>query len=381
MKSTSVAVGQQPKHLPLVNHMPTRPCEQDEFFISCYENEVPFFAECELDRLYGNFFSTVAQFKVYERIENASTYVVRRKGMVVTVFVFCREMRTVRVINEGIKIEADDMYRFCRYIFDTYKEIEVVTFYAVQVFSGKFYYPSQRVNCLEDIVLALPCKTEEYLTSLGKATRKTIKNYMSKFKRNFPSFRNASYVKEEASEQHIREIIGFNRIRMSRKNKVSAFDEEATKRIVQMVKVCGLVTIATIDGKICAGSISYRVGDNYFMHVCAHDPVYDDYRLGILYCYLTICECIARGGKECHLLWGRQAYKFSLLGVQRDLDHVLVYRSRVHFVLNIGIACRATMKGKIRQVTLWLQEAKHQNGLGAQLVVKSWDMLKKLRHR
>lgn len=94
-----------------------------------------------------------------------------------------------------------------------------------------------------------------------------------------------------------------------------------------------MLSLLRLDGRICAGTINFRAGDNYFLEVIAHDPAYNDYRLGTLCCYLTICECIAREGKEYHFLWGAHDYKFRLLGVQRELDHLTIYRSRRHALL------------------------------------------------
>ena len=53
------------------------------------------------------------------------------------------------------------------------------------------------------------------------------------------------------------------------------------------------------------------------MHVIAHDPGFDQARLGLLCCYLSICESIRRGMREYHLLSGRYDYKRRLRGQQR----------------------------------------------------------------
>lgn len=112
----------------------------------------------------------------------------------------------------------------------------------------------------------------------------------------------------------------------------------------------------TIDGQVCAGTINYRVADNYFLQVVAHAPAYDDYGLGTLCCYLTICECIARRGDEYHFLWGRYEYKYRLLGVERDLSHLLIYRSRLHMALNGRTTLRHLYGGKMYELRDWMEQ-------------------------
>src|SRR5207245_3753907 len=135
-------------------------------------------------------------------------------------------------------------------------------------------------------------------------------------------------------------------------------------------KMYGLVGVATVDGRVCAGVICSRSAANYFMHVIAHDPTYDEYRLGKLCCYLTICECINRGGKEFHFLWGRYEYKYRLLGVQRDLDHLTVYRSRAQFLLNGNLVLKNAYKGYGRQAKRWLLDPKRADSLIGKIATK-----------
>jgi hypothetical protein len=132
-------------------------------------------------------------------------------------------------------------------------------------------------------------------------------------------------------------------------------------RVFSMVKGCGgIVSLATLDGNICAGQISYRVGKNEFGAIIAHDPEYNDYWLGVITCYLTISDCISHGGKEFHFQWGRHEYKYRLLGVQRDLDNVHVYRSLKFMVLNGDIVIVSTCRAFMRGIKLWLLDPKNR---------------------
>src|SRR4051794_21524064 len=80
--------------------------------IRSYDNEVPAFAEAELERLYECLMSTLARFDIYAAAPGASTYVVREHGQVTTLFLFRHERNQVIVYNEQMPLAAADIRRF-----------------------------------------------------------------------------------------------------------------------------------------------------------------------------------------------------------------------------------------------------------------------------
>jgi len=342
--------------------------------IQCYDNDVPPFIGATLERLYGNLFSSVAYYRVFGGADNASTYVVRDGKNIVCAWLFRRHRNTVRVINEGIHVDQDDVLRFASYIFGRYPGVNVISFHAVRPNMVDLPMPFQRFNCLEDMVLTLPSSAENYTRSMGRSTRSYIHRYMNKLKRDVPGFEFRVLTAGEIDEEHIRYIIGLNRLRMASKGKESINDEDTTRRITRLAQECGLVGVIMVDGRICAGSINYRAGMNYFLETLAHDPEWDDYRLGTLCCYLTICECIARGGSEYHFLWGQDEYKSRLLGVQRDLDDIVIYRSWLHMVLYGKLVMLHAFHGAVRRARVWVRATRRRNDLSGRLVTRLWRL-------
>jgi CelD/BcsL family acetyltransferase involved in cellulose biosynthesis len=198
-------------------------------------------------------------------------------------------------------------------------------------------------------VLRLPDTADAYLASLGKATRKNFKYHGNRLKRNYPELAFRVFIDGDIPSAYVRDIIELNRARMMTKNKSSEIDDEETARLTRLVRESGLVSVMILDGKVVAGTVCSRVGANYFMHINAHDPAYDDARLGKLCCYMTICDCIERGGKEFHFMWGRFEYKYLLLGVQQDYDELIVYRSRASMLRNGRTALRTAYQGYSRE--------------------------------
>jgi hypothetical protein len=325
--------------------------------IAVYENEVPDFVEAELERLYAHLFSSLARFSLYSGLANTGTYVVRRDGQVVTLLLFKRERERVVVLNEMFEISEEEVRRFARVMFNTGRSTALIVFTSIRTALSGLPCPYQCFNACEDFLLTLPETAEQYRTLLGKNMRRNVKRYTDKLRHDFPTFRYRAYPQEQVNEAQLRELLALHLRRMNGRQKVSAIDEQETQRLLRLVRQCdGLIGIATIEDRICGGEICCRIGSHYFMLVIAHDPAYDDYWLGTLCYYLTICECIGRGGKYCHFLWGRYDYKYRLLGVQQDLDRVVIYRSRLQWLRHIDTVCKIALNAGRRQAGLWVQQ-------------------------
>jgi CelD/BcsL family acetyltransferase involved in cellulose biosynthesis len=185
---------------------------------------------------------------------------------------------------------------------------------------------------------------------------------MNKLRRDYPVVRHEVCEKESISEDQVRRIVALNHARMQGRHRASYIDEAEVSRILSMVRRYGLVTQVRIDEHVRAGAIHLRIGNHYFLQVIAHDCAFNDYGLGTLCCYLAICECIARGGDEYHFLWGRYPYKYRLLGRQRKLQHIALYRDRTKFALHGKlVAANAWSAVRFRKHD-WLMDHLHQSG-------------------
>ncbi|MFL6674584.1 MAG: GNAT family N-acetyltransferase [Massilia sp.] len=302
--------------------------------IRFYDNQVPAFVEAELERLYQCLMTTVARFDAYKAAPNASTYVVREQGQVTALFLFRRERYHVTVYNEQLAIPPAQINRFADAVFARYPSVWLISFYAIDTNAGAIAYPLQRVECLEDIRLALPASADDYLSKLGKNTRAGIRYAHRQLLRDFPSFRFEFYSKGEVNERQLRQVIAFNQARMHAKGQTSTYDDGGIEQLFQLVRQYGLVGVATIESRVCAGAICCRVGSHYHLCVLAHDSRYNLYQLGKLCCYFSIADAIERGCTHYHFGWGRFDYKFKMLGQLKALHRIELYRSRPRMLQN-----------------------------------------------
>lgn len=320
---------------------------------------LPAFVGEALDRLYGNIHSSLAHLAVYGGIESVThVCIVRGSRDIDGIFLYRIDGDTAQVINEGMQLEEEDVTRFAAHVFASFPQVDTISLHAVHTDITRLRLPFQRHVCTANIVLSLPPSSQEYLASLGKNTRRNIRRYMDKFVRDFPGFRFDIFERDAVQPEHVRGIMDLNRARIAGKNKIYSIDNEE-ERIIALAQACGLVGVATIDGRICGGAVGYLAGDNYFFKVIAHDPQYNAYSAGILCCYLMICACIERGCKEYNFMWNEYEYKFALGAVRRDLDHLTIYRSHLQRLLHARTVVRNVLDAaRYRAALLMEQEGK-----------------------
>lgn len=353
--------------------------KNDGIVIEFFDNNVPSFVEDEMEKIYGSLFSSLKRIRLYKGLDDVHTYVVRKQGSVISILLFRRENQAIHVMNEFIELQAIDISLFSQFVFSNFKSISIIFFSAIKLSAKNLTFPYQKYDSTEDMILNLPGSVPEYLEKLGNSTRRNIKRYVNKIEREHPSFEFKFFEKGAVTQQHIEQIIEYKITAMTKKGKKTRADQLEVGRILDMVKTCdGLIGIAEIEGQIRGGEIICRVGDNYFSMIGAHDLTYDKYSLGTISCYLTVCECIARKGKNFHFLWGRESYKKRLLAVQEEFQNVIVYRSALHMIKNSNVALNELCKASIRKVKFWLLDRRDEHGFISRAAIKAMRNIRRI---
>lgn len=324
---------------------------------SCYLNEIPSFVETELVKSYETLHSSLPFFRTYRSIEQASCYVGRRDGCPNTVLLFTFNNNRVEVLNEMIELEQAEVNRFANYIFTKFAQIDVIRFKAVKTSMQESVFPVQQYNSKDTFLIALPGTPQEYTDSITTSTRADIRRQTKHILRDFPSFTSEFFVNGDISEEHIRKIIAFSERKINAKGVKFAHDVE---RITALARVCGFVNVLLVNGRVCAGSVNYRVGSSYFGDVTGYDPEFEKYSVGKLCVHRTICESIARGGKKFYLGGGVFEFKNKLSGVLLGMDELQIYRSRVKMLLNVDTVARTFIVSWVGKVRKMLHQHKQE---------------------
>jgi hypothetical protein len=321
----------------------------DDVSITCYDNVPPSLGP-ELEQLYHHLNSSLCHYAVARRARDACAYVARRGDQPVAIFLFERGHRHVDVFNEMMQVAPGEIERFAGFIFDRFPAVARISFSKIGTDVAPLSRPRQQYGHTEDIVVTLPGTVDAYLSSLSAKTRYNLRHQMKALTADFPGFAFAAFENAAIAEHHVSALIDLKKANMADKRVKFGISAEERAWITERAKTNGLLVVALLDGKVCGGSLSFCLGEHYFAHVNGYDPRFAKYSVGMLCCYAAMRETIQRGAKEAHLSWGRNQYKFKLLGVAREMANLDIYRSRMAYCRHVGrVLGIALREGAARQ--------------------------------
>jgi hypothetical protein len=293
---------------------------------SIYADCIPPFAEQGLEDLYGSLYASLPQLQ-YNDLARVHTYAAWRDGQLSTLLLYCVDGQHIRVINEGMHLRTEELDRFSNTIFTHYAKVSVISLHAQSINETKPKRLCARMAVTEDIVIDLPDNEQSYLAQLGKSSRKSLKQHLSRAQHELPGFHHTVVAGEAISETMVEQVINFNHARMAQKQRRSAIDEKAQMHLMQLLRARGWVGVVSTRDHICAGTLACRFGDAVYSLVNAHDPQYDEYSMGNLSRHLLINASIRAGVRCFHLLGGQLSTKRNALGRRQKLYEIRLYRS------------------------------------------------------
>lgn len=359
MSNESVLIGAK---RPTVLQPPDRAAPECEVAIACYDS-VPPSLEAELEQLYHHINSSLCQHAVARRARNAHAYVARRGEQALAIFLFQHEGRSIEVFNEMMQIAPEEIERFANTMFGRFPSVTRVSFSKIGKEIGALSLPWQQYGHAEDIVVRLPDTVDAYLARLGAKTRYNIKRQIKAIAAEHPGFAFETHENGAIAEHHVTGLIDLKKTNMNEKRIKFGITPQEASWMVELAKTNGLLVLALLDGKVCGGSLSFRLGDHYFALLNGYDARFAKYSLGMLCCYLAMEEKIRRGAREAHLLWGRNPYKFKLQGVARDVANLDIYRSRWHYCRYGRRVFRNALDNFVQQQKRMLLENEQRRGL------------------
>lgn len=328
----------------------------DDVILESYEDGIPDFLHGELGRLYRSIFSSVPQFRIHGGADHATTFVARNQTGILSVLIYRVEGRRVVVLNQCFTLQDEEITRFTHYIFKRYPLVDAIGFRVVDNQMRSLPLPAQVYQCSEDYVLRLPDSVDAYHANLGKSTRHYVSRYLKKLKQLHPGYSFEAYTGDDIREDDVFAIFDLNRARMAERGMTYGFADDYPAKTTRLLREIGLLCVLRINDRVCAGTVLYCVEGEYYLDVLSHDSTFNDIGLGTLCCYLSICECIRRGGRIYHFLWGRYDYKLRLGGTERPLFEVTLYRSRLPMMLRPVPVLKQAAKGQLYRMKMWWQQ-------------------------
>ena len=272
---------------------------------------------------------------------------------------FRRNGRTIDVLSEALPCTPDDADRLCEALFRAFPATRRIHLDVV-CDTGSLNRPRLVLGRETYNTIELPGTVEEYHASLGRSTRKTIRGYGNRLRRDHPDVATQTIVPGERSAEIVDQLVAW-KIACFRTQGLTTYWEEEPQyiaRVAALLRRRGTCRITTIDGRTAAVHICFRVGDTACALEGAHDPSYDAYRLGFLTKYETVCAAIADGATRFNAMDSYPEAK-RLLGAQPlRATRLSVFRSepsRLLFLKEAFIIAR-------RRLRLGYQGGRHRLG-------------------
>lgn len=292
-----------------------------------FKNAIPDEASKLSAALYGSFYCVKEHFELFREFENVNTFVIYDGENPVHVLFYAVAGKEVVVLNEFFPVEDEYVNYFAEFIFARYGRVGTIHFSHLFSRPVRIERPHITWSLSHDILLDLPGSTDEYQALLGKKTRKTIRYYGNKLKKDFGEFSFAIQEKEEIDPAVIGRICELNRLRMKTLKITSAVDREFERRTTALARHYGVVGYIEVGGELAAGVVCYEVGDHSFGEILGYDQSYMDYRIALICAYSTVAAMIERGSRIFHMAPGESDYKYRLGGQRRPVYTFSLFRN------------------------------------------------------
>lgn len=317
--------------------------------IEWHDGQIPAFAEEVLDTLYGSLYSSLPQLALGD-LHHASTYVARTDERVQALFLYALDGAAARVINESMAIDGRDAHRFADALFHRFPGVMRVDFHAVACTGVPASRPARRFLLDEDIVIDLPASEADYLASLGKATRKALRQHAARA----DGLVHRVLAGYDVHAELVQRIVAFNHARLAAKRRHSALDPNAVRQLLKLLRARGLVGVLEMSGRLCAGTLACRIGDDIYSLVTAHDPAFNTLGLGNLSRHLMIGAAIRAGARRFHLLGGNFSSKRGCGAKRKALHHLVIYQNRWQMYADLHHRVSLALREQRYRLGIWL---------------------------
>lgn len=346
-----------------------------------YINEIPPFVATTLERLYATVYCTLVRIAAYESLNNVSTYVSRSESVIKTIILFRQAGRDVKVINQQIGLSATQIGRFCDKIFNEFKNVQTVGFYALNCSLEEFRYPFQQTAAIEENIVLLPPTRDAYLKSLRGQFRKQLLAAEEGVRSVYPSYRLIHYARQDIPGETVNDILDL----VKQRTIVKGIDDYTLainrKALQQTLDKYGEIIVGTIDGKICSGSIGFRVDRRSFLTIAAYDTAYSEYMLGNLIWFAAISRAIERKCEECWLMGGAADHKSRFRAKCTIFNNIVAYRSRFHALTNWQTYGRYWADKEREKIKRYIKARASKDTFIGQLLSRILTLNKKMRSR
>jgi hypothetical protein len=279
------------------------------------------------------------------------------------VLIFRRDGGTVEIYNRTFEIAPRDAERACRALFRAFPFINRVHLHVLFP-PRELRLPLRDLGGRDHMVLDLPETTEAWEASLGRSTRRNLRQYENRLRRAHPDAVTEVVDPSSRAAELLDLIVAWKVARFSARGQVTYWESrpEEYTLMLELLRRGGEAQITTIDGRVAAIVLLFWSGSGVCAQEWAHDPKHEALHLGFVSLRAAVTLAIERGARTMDLLWGNEQYK-ERFGARRVTSRGLsVFPSQAARVHSLGEARQVAYRRLGREARRRYWQARHQAG-------------------
>ncbi|HTX70930.1 MAG TPA: GNAT family N-acetyltransferase, partial [Thermoleophilia bacterium] len=315
----------------------------------------------ELDALYSSLFATVDWFETHEDPPWMGACLLEHPRHVL---LFTGKGDGIEILNKAFALAPADVERACRALFRAFPHVRHVR---IEVMFPPADLRGWRLELFASnhMIVQLPSSEDDYFASLGKSTRKDLRQYRNRLARDFPDLSTEVFPSPGSDRVPglFSLLLEWKTARFHERGDTTYWEEYPgmVDSFLALLERRGEVHLTTISGEPAALVFAFPVGDGTCAQEWAFDPAYHRYRLGMVSQYWLTSDAISRGYATVNMLWGTEDHKSHLGATPVRASTLLVFRDAQGF-LTTPQTWQVAWRGARRRTTALYWRARHQAG-------------------
>ncbi len=275
-------------------------------------------SDWEYDDQSKSFYSSITCFKNIKKIKNIYKFTIDEVQIYASINTVAEVYVAMRSINSNVLDEL------CDYIFSNFNVKYIFLDHLYNIYNSSKYSVIQNgIN--SDVILNVPKSVEDYFNLLGKKTKKHLKYYITRLKKNF-EVKNEILIKDEITFEYIEQMIKFNIERLQKVKKINkTYNKEKALSIYECAKENGVLSIIKLNNQPQAYSLIYDIGKDYYLSDIGSNIEFDNYNVGQVSLFNIIEYSIKNCGNVFHFMFEITDYKKRFGGKMVELYPYIVF--------------------------------------------------------
>ncbi len=314
----------------------------------------------ELPELYGSLLSTADWFATEDRIEATGAVVLDQPRHVL---LFYRDGDTVEILNKEFAIGPKAAARACRALFRALpgaRRIHLEILFP----PWQLLLPVRILYWTDHMVISLPGSVDAYTASLGKRTRRDLRQKGRRLRQDHPEIAIETIAPVADGRELLDTFVSWKNRRFNERGRETIWQgrPQIAETFLELLHRRGEARVTRIDGREAAIDFVFPVGTSIYALQSAFDPAYEPYGLGLLSTYGIACEAVERGARRLSLLWGTTGYKAHLGAKPRRASRLSVFRAQTDRLYSLDEAWEVAWRNLKRNGQRDYWRARHAAG-------------------